>query len=290
MSARANDGGLFPTGPDAKRPFEGFVFDVDGTLVLGDRSGRGYEVLPGATEVLDELNARGIPFVLLTNGTHRTPREQADKLRAVGLAVEDEQMLTPSSVAADHFARKRAKRVLVLGLESVSEPLEEAGVAIVRPGDPAETDVESVYVGWHPDCDMSEIESAARAVWAGAKLTAASDAPFFATREGRSIGYSRAIVAAIRSITGARVTVLGKPSAAAFAHVARLLDAPADRIAVVGDDPALETAMAKKAGATSFGVATGVTDRKTWTALAPDAQPDHILDAVGDLLALGAIV
>ena len=42
----------------------GLVFDVDGTLLLSDRSLGGYELLPGAAETLQELNARNVPFVL----------------------------------------------------------------------------------------------------------------------------------------------------------------------------------------------------------------------------------
>ncbi len=32
----------------------GFMFDLDGTLVLGDRTGKSYDVLPGAIEVLHD--------------------------------------------------------------------------------------------------------------------------------------------------------------------------------------------------------------------------------------------
>ena len=39
---------------------------------------------------------------------------------------------------------------------------------------------------------------------AGAKLYVASDVPFFATRHGRTIGYSYAIVGAIRRVTPIR--------------------------------------------------------------------------------------
>ena len=56
---------------------EGFMFDLDGTLVLTDRSLRGYKVLPGAVEVLTELQSRGIPFVALTNGSAHAASEQA---------------------------------------------------------------------------------------------------------------------------------------------------------------------------------------------------------------------
>src|SRR6185436_2806191 len=95
----------------------GFMFDVDGTLLLSDRSLGAYELLPGAAEVLNELRARGTPFVLLTNGSAYPPARQAAKLRNAGLPVDDEQMITPSNVAADLTRRNGVKRALVLGTE-----------------------------------------------------------------------------------------------------------------------------------------------------------------------------
>ena len=45
----------------------GFMFDVDGTLILSDRSLGGYKALPGAAEVLKTFHKNGMPFVVLTN-------------------------------------------------------------------------------------------------------------------------------------------------------------------------------------------------------------------------------
>ena len=61
------------------------MFDLDGTLVLGDRTGKSYDVLPGAVEVLTRLRERGIPYVVLTNGSAYPAAVQAPRLRAVGL-------------------------------------------------------------------------------------------------------------------------------------------------------------------------------------------------------------
>ena len=91
------------------------MFDVDGTLLLSDRSLGSYEVLPGAIETLTALRERSIPFVLLTNGSAYPPAEQAAKLRKVGLPVDDAQMITPSSVTAFLLSRRGIRRTLVLG-------------------------------------------------------------------------------------------------------------------------------------------------------------------------------
>ena len=54
-----------------------YMFDLDGTLVLGDRSGKSYDVLPGAIETLTRLKEQGIPYVVLTNGSAQPPPSQA---------------------------------------------------------------------------------------------------------------------------------------------------------------------------------------------------------------------
>jgi 4-nitrophenyl phosphatase len=268
-----------------RRRVNGVVFDVDGTLVLSDRSLGNYEVLPGAREVLAELHARGVPFLLLTNGSAYPPAQQAAKLRALGLQVGDEQMLTPSSVAADLFARRGHGRVLVLGGEGVGHALRERGIATLAPGEATPGQVDAVYVGWHPGCTMPDIEAAAMAIWAGARLYTASDVRFFATKGGRTFGYSYAIIGALRRMTGARAVVTGKPSLHAMRHVARQLGLDATRIAVVGDDPLVEILMARRAGGLAVGVTSGVTTAAEWRRQAGTLRPELVLRALPDILA-----
>ena len=207
----------------------GVLFDVDGTLLLSDRALGGYELLPGAIEVLTTLKARQVPFALLTNGSAYPPAEQAAKLRAAGLPVDDSQMITPSSIAADHLQRRGIRRALVLGTAGVGQALRDAGIETVHTGEAGATEVGSVFVGWHPECGMRDIETACQAIWKGAELCVASDVPFFATRQGRTIGYSHAITAAIRRLTRAPMTLRQTldPRAALRREATRCADARA---------------------------------------------------------------
>ena len=67
----------------------GFVFDMDGTLVLGDRHGHGLRPLPGAVEITRWAARRGLPFVVFTNGTNRTPAAYARIMRDIGFGLAD---------------------------------------------------------------------------------------------------------------------------------------------------------------------------------------------------------
>ena len=267
----------------------GFMFDVDGTLILSDRSLGGYSLLPGAVEVLNTLKDRGVPYVALTNGSAYPPAEQAKKLRAMGLPIADDQMLTPSSVAADMMPRRGVKRALILGTPGVGHALAEAGIETVYTGQAGAEDVDAVYIGWHPDCGMKDIEAACKAIWNGAKLYVASDVPFFASSAGKTIGYSHAITAAVRKMTGAPMILTGKPSLNALRFVARKLGVPMRQVGVVGDDPVVEMIMARRAGAAGFGVTTGFNKLADWEAQPTTSRPHRVLQSVGDLLALGVL-
>jgi len=267
-------------------PVEGFMFDLDGTLILSDRSLGGYHVLPGAVDILTELQARGIPFVALTNGSAYPVAVQAPKLRAVGLPISDEALLTPSTVAADLMPRRGVKRALVLGVPGVGQPLAEAGIEIVFTGQDRTDEVQAVYVGWHPECGMKDIEAACKAISNGAELYVASDVPFFATSAGKTMGYSHAIVAAVRKITHAPMILTGKPSLNALRLVAKRLGVPMRRVGVVGDDPLVEMIMARRGGAIGFGVVTGTTSAQEWAAQPRGRRPHRIIRDLGEILTL----
>lgn len=265
----------------------GFMFDLDGTLLLSDRSLGGYELLPGAIDVLSGLRERSIPFAVLTNGSAYPPAEQAARLRGLGLPVADDRMFTPSSVAAELMCRNGVTRALVLGNRGVGHALAEAGIEVAFGSEPGTPAVDAVFVGWHPDCTMKDIEAACQAIWGGAKLYVASDVPFFATRQGRTMGYSYAIIGAIRRMTKAPAILTGKPSLHALRFVARKLGVPVRSLGVVGDDPAVEIIMARRAGATAFGVTTGVMTPEDWERESGKRRPHRVLTQIRDLLTLG---
>jgi HAD superfamily hydrolase (TIGR01450 family) len=266
---------------------KGFMFDLDGTLVLGDRTGKSYDVLPGAIEVLSHLRERGLPYVVLTNGSGHPPAAQAARLRGFGLPVEDAQMLTPSSVTAEVFGSAGIRRTLVLGTPGVGHALKERGIGITFTGEPDCERVDAVYIGWHPHCGMPDIEAACNAIWQGAKLYVASDVPFFASRAGRTIGYSYAINGAVRRMTGVRAIITGKPSLHALRFVARRLGVRPSEVGVVGDDPEVEMRMARRGDATGIAVCTGTTSRAQWRKQPLYHRPHHVIEGVYELLERG---
>ena len=274
---------------EALRPAGGFMFDLDGTLILSDRNLGGYTLLDGAVQLLNDLKARGTPFLALTNGSAYPASEQGPKLRALGLPIPNENLFTPNSVAGHIFRERGFKRVLVLGTQGVADALTGEGISIVRPGEEGATSADAVYVAWHPECDMSDIHAACEAVLGGAALFSASDVPFFASRSGRAFGYSCAIGGAIARVTGAEPELTGKPSLHAMHFVASKLGVPMENIVVVGDDPKVETEMARSGGAMGIGVTTGTTSAQEWAAQPDERMPHRVINSLSELAALGLL-
>lgn len=269
------------------KTIRGFVFDMDGTLVLGDRRNKSLQPLPGALELIEHLRHANLPFVILTNGTTRTPQGYVEALRAIGFSLPDDAVLTPSSVAADYFSRRKLRHVLALGDEGVWRPLDAAGLTIVPPSEQAQAD--AIYIGWHRGFTMDDLDAACHAVWHGAKLFAASLSPFFATAQGKALGTSRAIAAAVTSITGVRATALGKPSLHALRAASRRLGVPIADIAVVGDDPGMEVPMAHRGGALAIAVNTGIGDQDAFANVPMDQRPHLTAQNAAELLQLYAV-
>lgn len=262
----------------------GWVCDMDGTLVLGDRHNKGLKPLPGGIEFIEWIKSRGLPFVLFTNGTTRTPRQYAETLQGIGFDVGTDHLMTPVSSAIDVFLRKGYRRVMVVGGDGLKIPLAEAGIEPVPPA--GKPEVDAVLVGWFREFTVNEIEAAVFAVWDGAVLYSCSQSLYFASADGKTLGTSRLISAAISDLTGARIHIVGKPAAEAIRSAARRLGVRTSELAVMGDDPGLEVAMAHRGKALAIAVHSGIGDAAEFRKL-PAAQRPHLaVDDVAELLGL----
>jgi 4-nitrophenyl phosphatase len=262
----------------------GFLFDMDGTLVLGDQRNHGLKPLPGAIELTRLLTGRGIPFVLFTNGTARTPQHYAEALRTAGFDLADDCMMTPASSAVDIFLKRGYKRVMVLGGDGIIQPLQEAGIEFVPPRGKPRAD--AVLAGWHPEFTMDELESACHAIWGGARMFSASQTRFFATAAGKALAPSRAMSAMIKDMTGCRVITVGKPSLDALRCAGRRLGVGLKDLAVVGDDPEMEVPMAHRGGSLAIAVSSGLGTKDAFSHLPEKRWPHLNLQGVDELLKL----
>ncbi|MAK56440.1 MAG: haloacid dehalogenase [Pusillimonas sp.] len=263
----------------------GFIFDVDGTLALADKGLNGYAPLPGSLELLDLLRSRDLPYVVFTNGSLKTPMQLSQALAKAGIQVAPELALTPPAIAVSVFRDKGYKKILVLGAEGVWKPLVDAGFEVVCAPERAD-DADAVFIGWYPEFGLADLDAACRAIWQGAGFYTVSTVPYIASRDGRTLGISGALTAAISSVTDKEAIVVGKPAAEAFATARALLNVAPEHVAIVGDDPALENEMAHLNGAVSVSVHTGLYKADDFARLPQNRQPHYSLSGIDKLLEL----
>ena len=258
----------------------GFVFDVDGTLV--HRAGAEVRPLPGASEVLDAIRESGRPFALFTNGSHMPPAAFARELRAAGLSVEDEQLLTPLCSVQTYLERRGDVSVLPFVTDSARGYLEEAGVRLVDDGH--HEVVDAVFVAHPKDVDFESLELAARAVLSGARLLTGSYVAAYAGANGPILSRGAMVTAAIAKASGRRPTIVGKPSRAAVNAIETHLGTPTAEIAVIGDDLLLDVALGHLGGSRTVLVRSGISGSVDLDQVPERRRPHLAVDGVADLL------
>ncbi len=264
---------------------EAVVFDIDGTLLHAHDPGgvTCATPIPGAAEAVARARASGRRVLLFTNGSGRPPAEYAADLRSLGFDVADDEFMNPAIVAARYIARRYPGRsVLVLGGPGVVAPLQELGIETIPAGRPTPAGV--VLVGWDDEISYAALRAACDSVWAGAPLLATSVAPVFSVNGGRAPGWSGAIVAGIRQVTGARAVTLGKPAPVALRESCRALGVTPARTLIAGDDLDLEIEMARRAGAPTALVLTGISSRADVRARPATRRPDAVVADVSRLV------
>jgi len=257
----------------------GFVFDVDGTLV--HRSGSEVHPLPGAGEVLDAVRASGRPFALFTNGSHVPPAAFARELREAGLAVDDEQLVTPLCSVQTYLARRPDSSVLAFATDAARAYLQERGVRLVDGGN---EHIDAVFVAHPKEIGFEQLELAARAVISGARLLTGSYVPAYAGADGPIFSRGAMLTAALAKATGARPVVVGKPSRAAVREVETRLGVPSKATAVIGDDAALDVPLGHLGGSLTVLVRSGISGELDVARIPERRRPHVTLDTVADLL------
>lgn len=255
------------------RLYDGYVFDLDGTVYLGEA------LLPGAAETISRLRGAGRPVLFLSNNPLRTREEYAAKLTRLGIPTTPQEVLNSSYVLVRHLQAVAPKaRLLVLGEASVMRELREGGLTLTD--DPTRTDI--VVACFDRSFDYRKLQQAFDAIRAGARFIATNRDPYCPV-PGGGLPDCGAIVAAIEACTGHGVEeVVGKPSAIMAGVILERLSLPPAAVLVTGDRLETDLALARGAGMASAIVLTGATDAAALAAAA--VQPDYVLTSLPEIL------
>ena len=260
------------------RTYAAYLFDLDGTIYLGD------QLLPGARRLIGALRERGLPVRFLSNNPTSDPEQYAAKLTRLGLPTPPAEIVN-TVVTMTRWLLQHAPGAVVYPIAEapLQRALERAGIR--TSSDPAEIDV--VVASYDRGFTYEKLQVAFDAIWyhRRARLVATNPDRYCPFPGGRGEPDCAAIVAAIEACTGATCeTTTGKPDPAMLeAALAGLGVEPADCV-MVGDRLETDIRMARRAGAAAALVLTGAASAGDLDGLAPADTPHFVLDRIDRLL------
>ena len=122
------------------KDIELFLFDMDGTLYLGDN------VYEGAIELMNDLPKLGKKYIYLTNNSSRAGTDYITRLRRLGFPCEAENVFT-SGMATGMYLNQRhpGAKVYLAGTKAFYRELVSYGIDLVN-DENGHTDAETVDV------------------------------------------------------------------------------------------------------------------------------------------------
>jgi HAD superfamily hydrolase (TIGR01458 family) len=201
------------------------LLDVDGVLHVSGAP------IAGAASAVKRLRDNGHRLRFVTNSTTKSRAQLAEQLRAMGIAVQDDEVQTTGAVASRVLA---GKRVLALTMPGMLDDLE--GLQLVG------MNVDAVLLGGADEGEETgrifsylNLNRAFHELEAGAELYCLHKNKWWQTADGARLD-AGAFVAGLEYAADIEATVLGKPSNAYFAAALEALDAEPGLTWMIGDD------------------------------------------------------
>jgi HAD superfamily hydrolase (TIGR01450 family) len=260
------------------RLYEGYVFDLDGTIYLGD------DLLPGAKRLILKLRELGKRVVFLSNNPTKDPRMYAEKLGELGLKTSASEIVnTVVTMTSWLLSNHPEATVFPISEEPLKNSLSEAGIRMSE--NPEEIDI--VIASYDRGFDYRKLQIAFDAIWfyERAMLVTTNPDRYCPFPGGRGEPDAAAIVAAIEACTGAKCQVnVGKPDPIMLETMIDLIGLDAKECIVSGDRLYTEIQMAKRAGMPSAVVLTGETTEEDLAREPEENLPDYILQRIDQLV------
>ena len=256
-----------------------FLFDMDGTLYLGDK------VFPGAIELMETLPSLGKKYIYLTNNSSRAGSDYIGRLHRLGFPCKAEDVFT-SSMATALYIRQNypGARVYLAGTRAFHRELVNYGIELVN-DELGHTDAKSadiVVQGFDKELVYEKLEKAVYFLRKGAVFLAANPDWVCPMPDNGALPDCGSICALLTASTGREPLYMGKPNRRMVDIVSAMTGVPNEKICAVGDRIYTDIAMAQNAGAVSVLVLSGESDLNTLAEA--ERKPDYVLPSVRELL------
>jgi len=258
--------------------YEGYVFDLDGTIYLGD------ELLPGAERLILKLRELGKRVIFLSNNPTKDPEMYAEKLTDLGLETPTDEIVNTVVTMTQWLLQNHPDAtVYPISEEPLKNSLREAGIEMSE--NPEEIDI--VIASYDRGFEYRKLQIAFDAIWfhKRARLVTTNPDRYCPFPGGRGEPDAAAIVGAIEGCTGAKCEVnVGKPDPIMLETIMGVVGLDAEDCVMTGDRLYTEIRMALDAGMPSAVVLTGETTAGDLDGESEENLPDYVLDRIDRLV------
>ncbi|MHA1686943.1 MAG: HAD-IIA family hydrolase [Candidatus Heimdallarchaeaceae archaeon] len=271
--------------------FELFLFDGDGVLYKED------EPIPGAIELINELQQREKEIFIVTNNSTKTREEFRLKLANMGIKVDISHILTSAYLTSLEISNESyGATVYVIGEDGLKQELMNAGLKVINVDpepntvdvwDIALEDVDYVVTGMDRTLTYVKLARAMTILMnksKNVKFIATNGDITFPTPQGLIPG-GGAMIHILETLSGRQVErVIGKPHPLMFNVAIERAGVRKDKVLMIGDRLGTDIVGAKKAGIAACFVLTGISTLSDLEQIPSEYQPDILVNDLNDIL------
>ena len=263
------------------RSYDGYIFDLDGTIYLGEK------LLPGARELIEGLRSYGKRTLFLSNNPTKSPQDYADKLTRLGIPTSIEDVINTVVATVEWLQRNaQGKKIFAIAEAPLIEAIKAAGFELSE--NPEEIDI--VIASFDRDFHWRKFQIAFDALWfhKRAILIATNPDQYCPMPGGRGEVDTGPVIAALEACTGVKCEVnVGKPNKLMIELVMQKTSLDIENCIMVGDRLYTDIAMGHAAGMDSALVFTGETTPEILAKAEVSDRPTYTLENIYELI--GAI-
>lgn len=228
-----------------------FLFDIDGTLMIGD------VLFPETKALLKRIEEVGGKSYFLTNNSTLSIQEYVEKFKRLGIQAQPEQFVTAGSVTIDYLKQYYAnKRLFVVATQAYRSEMKAAGLKVIEEDAP---DTACVVVAYDNELTYQKLEIACR-------LLQQDKVDFIATNlDKRCPGPQGflpdcgAICDLISAVVARTPLYLGKPNDTMIRRCLQATGFKPEETIIIGDRLYTDIKAGKQAGIETCAVLTGET-------------------------------
>src|SRR5699024_7362385 len=185
----------------ARKP-EAFIFDLDGTIYLGDK------IIPGAKETLQWLREKELKIRFVTNNPRYSSSFYTNKLNRLGIEAQECEVINSAQLTAQYIKNNpKYGKIFVIGEDPLKKELAAKYIPMVKDGHP-----DTVLVSFDTMLTYEKLQFAYQSLKNGSNFIATNPDAVCPTPGGGLVD-AGAIIAALEAATGRKVErVIGKPS------------------------------------------------------------------------------